>query len=345
MVKRYLPPEWAPQSGVMLTWPHSHSDWKAILSEVDKVYCELATQISRREKVLIVAYDEQHRQHIEYLLQHTQTVAQNLRIIIIKSNDTWARDHGPITIIEDGQPVLLDFTFNGWGGKYAADLDNQLTRSLQQQGAFHSLNVEVIDMVLEGGSIDVNSQGLLLTTSSCLLTDTRNPGLSREQIESTLKSNFGVHTLLWLDHGHLVGDDTDSHIDTLARFCNDSTIAYTVTTDHNDEHFEGLQKMEQQLNTLTQSLPQPIKLVALPLPPAQYKKNGMRLPATYANFLIINGAVLVPTYRCSTDTEALTILQTCFPERGIIGIDCLPLINQFGSLHCVTMQFPVGVLV
>lgn len=345
MHTRYLPPEWAPQSGVMLTWPHSHSDWQHILAEVDRVYCELATQISRREQALIVAYDQQHRDHIERLLQQAQVETHKLRFAICKSNDSWARDHGPITVIENGQPVLLDFIFNGWGGKYASDLDNGLTHALQQQGCFHALTVEPIDMVLEGGSIDANGQGLLLTTSNCLLTDTRNPGLSRAQIETALKNHLGIHTVLWLEHGHLAGDDTDSHIDTLARFCNDNTIAYTVTTDRNDEHFDGLQKMEQELKTCVQALEQPMRLVALPLPPAQYNPDGKRLPATYANFLIINEAVLVPTYGAGTDAEALAILQDCFPEREIIGIDCLPLIQQFGSLHCVTMQFPAGVLV
>lgn len=201
--------------------------------------------------------------------------------------------------------------------------------------------VDLNDFVFEGGSIESNGAGVLLTTEECLLTPTRNPQFSKSEIETYLKEKFGAHTVLWLAHGFLAGDDTDSHIDTLARFVDEHTIAYVQCCDENDLHYAELQAMEHELQAFRQPNGKPYNLIALPMTPPIFDEEGERLPATYANFLIINGAVLVPVYNCATDNEALQILQTAFPTREIVPVDCSVLITQHGSLHCVTMQFPI----
>ncbi|MFL6647021.1 MAG: agmatine/peptidylarginine deiminase, partial [Sulfurifustaceae bacterium] len=241
------------------------------------------------------------------------------------------------------RPLLLDFQFNGWGGKYAHDLDNLITRRLHEGDAFGSTSLETIDLILEGGAVEVDGSGTLLTTSRCLLAPTRNPRLAREAIEQELRDWLGLNRILWLEHGALEGDDTDSHIDTLARFCDARTIAYVTCDDPSDTHYRELKAMEAELKAFRAADGSPYRLVPLPWPRAQYDEDR-RLPATYANFLIINGAVLVPTYRDPADAVALRRLGECFPGREIVGIDCLPAIAQNGSLHCLTMQLPEGVL-
>ena len=237
------------------------------------------------------------------------------------------------------KPVLLDFTFNGWGGKFAAEKDNAVSRKLHACGAFGTTPLRTVDLVLEGGSIESDGQGTLLTTTECLLNPNRNPHLSKEQIEEQLKSELGVSTILWLEHGYLAGDDTDAHIDTLARLCPDQTIVYVACDDPTDEHFAPLKAMERELEQFAG-----YRLLPLPWPGAKYDAEGHRLPATYANYLVINGAVLVPTYNDPADLQALEVVGKAFPDREIIGIDCSTLILQHGSLHCITMQIPEGVV-
>jgi agmatine deiminase len=328
----------------MLTWPHAHSDWAPILATVEPVFVAIARAVTQREKALIACYDENHRRHVAALLQAAGLPAHRLLLHIADSNDTWARDHGPLGVTCSGETRLLDFTFNGWGGKYPADLDNHITRRLHAGGAFGHTSLERVDLVLEGGSIELDGSGSLLTTRRCLLAPTRNPGMSQAQLEQQLGAWFGVTRVLWLEHGYLAGDDTDSHIDTLARYCDVNTIAYVQCDDPRDEHYDELKAMESELRALRSISGEPYRLVALPWPRAKLDSDGVRMPATYANFLIINGAVLVPTYNDPADAIALARLGDCFPGRQIIGIDCLPLIQQHGSLHCVTMQLPAGVL-
>jgi agmatine/peptidylarginine deiminase len=259
----------------------------------------------------------------------------------IPSNDTWARDHGPISVFVNGRPSILDFTFNGWGLKFPANLDNQITRRLYQSGVFDSA-VEyhlIKDMVLEGGSIESDGTGTVLTTTQCLFAPNRNEFRDTEEVEDYLKFLFGAQRVLWLHHGYLAGDDTDSHIDTLARFCNPETIAYVRCTDETDEHFAELSLMEKELQAFRTPEGKPYRLIPLPMAEAVHDA-GERLPATYANFLIINEAVLMPTYDSPLDEVAKAALQTAFPDRKIVGVNCLPLIKQHGSLHCVTMQIP-----
>ena len=340
-----LPAEWEPQSGIMLTWPHDHSDWAPLLARVEPVFVHIASEISRRERVLIVCHDEPLSRHVLQQLHDAGVPLDCIDCHLAPSNDSWARDHGPITVLDDDSAVqLLDFTFNGWGGKYPAELDNAITGNLARQGIFGDTPCRHIDLILEGGSIDSDGQGRLLTTEACLLSPGRNPQLDKAGIEQALCKYLGAEHVLWLKHGALAGDDTDSHIDTLARFCDPHTIAYASCDDPADEHFAGLQAMQAELRALRDPNGQPYRLLPLPLPAAQFNAEGERLPATYANFLIINDAVLVPTYDDPQDAVALERLQTGFPDRAIIAIDARPLIEQFGSLHCVTMQLPAGVL-
>ncbi len=342
-MKPVLPAEWAPQSGVMLTWPHVDSDWGPWLDQVEPVFAQIATAVSRHEQVLVVCQNSAHRQHVADVLAHAGVAPDRVSLHCVDSNDTWARDHGPVTVLVDGRPQLLDFTFNGWGGKFDAALDNQITRRLHNTGAFGTVPLRTIDLVLEGGSIESDGAGTLLTTAQCLLTPTRNPQYSRTDIEDCLRSVLGSERFLWLEHGYLAGDDTDSHIDTLARLCPGDTIAYVTCDDPVDEHYTELKAMEAELETFRTRDGKPYHLVPLPWPKARYSVEGRRLPATYANFLIINGAVLLPTYDDPADLEAAARLAQCFPDREIIAIPCLPLIQQYGSLHCVTMQLPAGV--
>jgi agmatine deiminase len=314
-VKR-LPAEWEPQDAVLLTWPHEKTDWADCLADAQKTFREIEAAIRRFEDVVLVRPD-----------------AFNL-----PSNDTWSRDFGPITIEENGLPVLLDFTFNGWGGKFAAALDNAITQKLYANEALGTNGLRTVDLVLEGGSIESDGEGTLLTTSACLLNPNRNPNLSKEQIEDRLKAELGVSTILWLENGYLAGDDTDSHIDTLARLCPDKTIVYVACNDPADEHYAPLKAMEAELKQF-----EGYRLLPLPWPEPKFD-DGHRLPATYANYLVINGAVLVPTYADPADSLALETIGKAFPGREIIGIDCRTLIRQGGSLHCVTMQIPKGVL-
>ncbi len=342
--RRYLPPEWAPQSGVMLTWPHAHGDWAARLATVEPVFVAIARAVSRRERVLIGCRDDTHHAHVAALLRAAGVKSSRVILRVAASNDTWARDHGPITVLCRNDPTLLKFGFNGWGGKYPYELDNAVTHRLYESGAFGDTPLQIVDLVLEGGSIEVDGSGTLLTTERCLLAPTRNPALTRARLEATLKELLGLNRILWLDHGYLAGDDTDSHIDTLARFCDARTIAYVACDDPADEHYRELKAMETELRAFRAADGAPYRLVPLPWPRAKYNEAGERLPATYANFLIVNDAVLAPTYDDPADGMALTRLKECFPDREIVAIDCAPLIYQYGSLHCVTMQLPAGVL-
>ena len=334
----FLPPEWAPQSAIQLTWPRARGDFAHWFAAVRDNFVRLAVAISRYQMVVIGTEEDVLALRVDLIA--AGALGHHLQLYSVRSNDVWARDHGPITVLRAGKPVLLDFTFNGWGGKFDAALDNTLTRQLKNLGAFHA-PIESTDFVLEGGGIDVDGEGSLLTTTRCLLAPTRNPHLSKAQIEDELKARLGVTRILWLQHGDLLGDDTDGHVDTIARFCDAHTIAYQACDDRSDAHFEDLKLLEAELCALRQPNGLPYTLVPLPLPPAIFDEDGKRLPAGYPNFLILNGAVLMPTYGdAATDAEALRRLKPHFPDREVIGLDCRALINQYGSLHCATMQIP-----
>lgn len=337
VMTQFLPPEWAPQSAVMLTWPRADGDFAKHFAPVEDNFVRIATAISRFEPV-----------HINYGLDKAQLLnrleaagarVERIRVFTVPSDDVWARDHGPITVERNGKPVHLDFGFNGWGNKFEARRDDALTRELAQLGAWNA-PVETQDFILEGGAIEVDGRGTLLTTERCLLAPTRNPHLDKAAIEAFLKPRFGVNRVLWLKHGDLLGDDTDGHIDTVARFCDAHTIAYQACDDRSDPHYEDLAAMEAELRAFRDADGKPYRLFGLPLPAAMYDEDGQRLPAGYANFLIVNGAVLVPVYGGPQDEPALAALRPCFPKHAVLGVDCRWLIRQYGSLHCVTMQIP-----
>jgi len=340
---RRLPAEWEPQSGVLLIWPHADSDWAPWLSLVEPVFAAIAAAIARHESVLVVAQDHEHREHVLTHLQAAHADLDHVQLAVAPTNDTWARDCGALTVMEASGPRLLDFQFNGWGGKFTATADNLLNQRLYEQGRLGDCAIESIDFVLEGGSVESDGQGSILTTSQCLLTPTRNPDLGRAQVEERLREHLGATRILWLDHGQLIGDDTDGHIDTLARFCNPGTIAYVDCVDPADPQYPGLHAMFEQLQQLRQVSGASYSLLPLPMP-APIFDNGQRLAATYANFLIINGAVLIPFYDDPMDAVALERLSGAFPGRVMIGVPCRELLRQGGSLHCLTMQFPTGVL-
>ncbi|MCD8301500.1 MAG: agmatine deiminase family protein [Prevotellaceae bacterium] len=343
--KRCLPAEWERQSAVQLTWPHEGTDWAPVLEEVTECYLRMALEIAKREPLIVVTPEAERTRG---LLQRNlpARVMANIHILNIPTDDTWARDHGFITLLNgQGEPCLLDFRFNGWGQKFASARDNQICRRMCQAKALRGRYECHLDFILEGGSIESDGKGTLLTTSQCLLAPNRNEPLSQGEIESRLKRWLCCERVLWLDHGALEGDDTDSHIDTLARLCPDDTIAYVQCADRQDAHYEELQLMEQQLKEFRTAEGKPYKLIALPMAEAQYDAEGNRLPATYANFLIMNGAVLMPTYRHEVkDRLAAEALGKAFPDREIVPVDCRILTTQHGSLHCCTMQFPEGVV-
>ena len=309
-----LPAEWEPQWGVQLTWPHARTDWAPMLDEITATYEEMAREIRKREELLIVGEP---------------------------SNDTWARDHGFITLVDDeGHARLLDFKFNGWGEKFAAELDNAINRRIYDEGKIKGEYVDCLDFVLEGGSIESDGKGTIFTTTGCLLAPHRNQPMTKAQIEERLKQELHAERILWIDHGNLVGDDTDGHIDTLVRICPDDTLLYMGAGEPDDEQHEELRLMEEQLKSFRTLDGKPYRLMKLPMPKAIIFE-GERLPATYANFLVINGAVLVPTYdQTDLDAEALRVIGETFPGREIVGIDCRSIIKQHGSLHCCTMQYP-----
>ena len=312
-----LPAEWEPQWGVQLTWPHAQTDWAPMLSEITTTYEEMAREIAKREHLLVVKQGD------------------------YETNDTWARDHGFITLVDDeGHARLLDFRFNGWGEKFPAELDNALNRQLYDDGKLEGEYVNCLDFVLEGGSIESDGKGTVFTTTGCLTAPHRNEPMTQAEIEARLKHDLYAERILWIDHGQLTGDDTDGHIDTLVRICPDDTLLYIGCDDPDDEQYEDLRMMEEQLRTFRTLDGRPYHLMKLPMPRPIYD-GADRLPATYANFLVINGAVLCPTYaQPDLDAEALRLIGEAFPGREIVGIDCRPVIRQHGSLHCCTMQFP-----
>jgi len=340
--KSFFPAEWYPQMAVQLTWPHAGTDWASSLTEVIPCYVEIAQAIAERQKLIIICHDTS-----EVRAQLKGCKLENIVLHALPTNDTWARDHGGITIIEEEKPVVLDFRFNGWGLKFAAHHDNLLTRRMYRDGLFSGelayRNMQ--HLVLEGGALESDGEGTLLTTADCLLAPNRNDHLSKTEIETELKKAFHLQRILWLHYGYLEGDDTDSHIDTLARFCDQQTIAYVHCEDDTDVHYEALKKMESELQLFKTLDGRPYRLVPLPMAEMAMDEEGHRLPATYANFLIINGAVLLPFYgNADKDEQAKEALQAAFPQHEIIGINCEPLIRQHGSLHCITMQYPEGVV-
>lgn len=322
-----------------MSWPHKDSKWQPYLAKAQECFIGIIKNILAFEDLILVVPDNGEAEKVSAQLGNSKG---RLSCQVVPANDVWARDFGPISILdlENNHFKMLDFTFNGWGMKHPCDKDRLISKQLHKIGTFGKMPLESLDYVLEGGSIDCDGQGSILTTSKCLLSTKRNPGYLKTNIEDCFNKFFGTERILWLEHGALEGDDTDSHIDTLARFADPETILYVSCDKNDDSHFEELKLMENDLKLFRTKDGKPYKLVPLPWPDAKYDDKGMRLPATYANFLILNEAVLVPTYRDSKDGEALGIISEVFTDRKVIGVDCLQLIHQGGSLHCTTMQLP-----
>lgn len=333
-----LPAEWEPQSAVIMAWPHIDTDWAPTLDDARNCFKEIIKAVSAETPVILIAPDGECSQSVADAGFDSERVC----VVDIPTNDTWARDFGPITLKDsDGRLLCLDFKFNGWGLKFASDRDNLINRVLSSHGRLPGEYVNRLNFVLEGGAIESDGRGTIMTTSECLLSPNRNGQWSREEIESYLCETFGAERVLWLDHGALAGDDTDSHIDTLARFADSETIVYCGPGEYGDRNNEGLEAMRSQLSGFRRSDGLPYNLVELPLPEPIFDTDGMQLPATYANFLISNSKVFVPVYnQPRKDALAVMTLQSVFHDREIVPVDCRALIVQHGSLHCVTMQIP-----
>jgi agmatine/peptidylarginine deiminase len=327
----------------MLTWPHGHGDWAATLAAVEPVFHRLAVEIGRREMLLINCPSADKAAQIRDSITAAGIASERLFLAVVASNDTWARDHGPLTVLENEAARLLDFRFNGWGGKFASDLDDAISGELAALGVFGRSTLRRAELVLEGGSIDSDGAGSLLTTTSCLLHPQRNARLSRQQIERQLRQLLGSERILWLHNGALQGDDTDGHIDMLARFCSTDCIAYQSCNEPGYAEYAALKAMQHELQALRTADGLPYRLLELPWPQPKFSADGRRLPASYANFLVINAAVLAPGYQDAADEVAAERLQQAFPGREVVQIDCSNLIQQGGSLHCLTMQFPQAV--
>lgn len=333
-----LQAEWDEPSAILLAWPHAGTDWAPILREAQQCVTEIARAVAALSLPVIILSP------IPAKTRQALGPDNNIHIIEYLTNDTWTRDYGPITVLNfNGQHLLFDFQFNGWGLKFAADRDNLATRALVDAGIFDAPVLNMRSFILEGGSIDTDGKGRLLTTSRCLLSPNRNGSTPRSQIEENLSQWFGTDRRIWLEHGALSGDDTDSHIDTLARFAPGDKILYCSCSDPSHPDFIELHLMEEELKEASAAMG--LTLIPLPLPdPILDPDDGSLLPATYANFLALDRAVLVPAYgQPDNDRRAREIIEDAF-DRPVIMIDCRVLIRQHGSLHCTTMQIPLKAL-
>lgn len=335
-----MPAEWETGDTVLLAWPHEATDWSYMLESVQRCYADIAAAIEPHARLIIVAPDvEPARKMLAALPQ------ERINYVTCPTNDTWARDFGPISLRSDsGSWLVADYRFNGWGLKFAADLDNCVTPLLKSNGLIRADVDCRQNFVLEGGGIESDGKGTLMTTAHCQLSPNRNPWMTEEQIKDYLKEAFGAESIIWLRHGYLAGDNTDSHIDTLARFAPHDSIVYVGCDDPDDEHYSELQAMKAELQQAVTADGRSLNLFELPLPDAIYDEDGERLPATYANFLVLRDCVIMPVYgQPMKDELARRIIEVAY-EREVVTVNCSPLIRQHGSLHCVTMQMPDQIL-
>ncbi len=325
--------EWESHNVILMAFPHNQTDWAQYddWETVTAPFVRIAQAVAYYQMVYMLCRDAET---IKPLFCSTT----NIIFIEAEYDDTWTRDYGALSIEEDGRKKLVDFTFDGWGGKFEAAKDNAVNRWLSGKGFYGGAPLETVDTVLEGGAIDTNGEGTILTTRQCLCHPNRNGSVDTQEVEAILAETLGATQVLWLEHGYLAGDDTDGHVDMLARFVNPTTITYVTCDNPEDEHYEALKKMEEELRNFRTESGVPYTLIPLPLPDPKYDEDGERLPATYANFLISNGAVVYPTYSDPNDKKVGEILREVFPNREVIPINCLSLIQQGGSLHCSTMQ-------
>lgn len=341
-VSARFPAEWEAQDAVLIAWPHADTDWRDNLAAVESTYVALVAAITRFQRCVIVVANATLADHVRLRLNGAGVDFGRLRLLEAEYDDTWLRDSGPITLRTDTGFCLNDFRFTGWGGKFGASRDDLLISRLFEQGVFQKASHRRIDFALEGGAIESDGLGSLLTTYICL--HQRHPQLSREQLAARLCDALAVDRVMMLEHGELQGDDTDAHIDTLARLTDAETIVYQGCADQADSHYQPLADMAAEIAALRTRAGKPYRTFALPWAQPIYAESGRRLAASYANFLIINGAVLLPVYGDRADAEAVRVLQQACPDREIVPVPARALIEQNGSLHCITMQLPEGVL-
>ena len=342
MIDVRLKAEWEECECVMLALPAPHTDWNYILPEALEQYRRLVDALTGAGvHCLLLSHS---REYAETAL--SGCVLDKVTVVEADYNDTWTRDYGPLTVERGGRIRALDFGFNGWGLKFAADKDNLVNLHLSEKTVFiPEAYRNERDFILEGGSVETDGHGTLLTTSRCLQSPNRNGGKRKDEIAGILHHRLGTDHILWLDYGALEGDDTDSHIDTLARIAPNSVILFTGCRNMDDPHFEPLLAMRAQLSLFRTPEGEPYNLVELPMPGAIYDEEGMRLPATYANYLVTPTHIFMPTYKSpAADHLAMQMVRVAFPDHEVVGVDCTTLIKQHGSLHCATMQLPAGVV-
>lgn len=338
-----FPAEWEPQAAVVIAWPHHSGDF-VNLQAVEGNYQAFAAAISRFEPLVIVCKDAQHQELIQNQL--SGHVGDNVRYVQADYNDIWLRDTVFLTMQWEHPKAklqMVNFRFNGWGNKYPHAADDALNLALFAHPIFKGHPTATVDLVLEGGSVESDGLGAVMTTKNCLFNPNRNPDLSHDAIAGQVQNYLGAKRILWVEQDNLAGDDTDAHIDTLARFCDANTIAYTSCDDPGNDHYQSLKNMEAQLKAFRTEAGEAYKLVALPLPRPIADEDGKPLPANYSNFLIINGAVLVPVYDDPMDQVAMERIAGCFPDREIVAVPARALVHQYGSLHCASMQVPAFV--
>ncbi len=340
-----LPAEWEPQDAVLFAWPDAETDWVDNLATAQATYLGIFQQLLTHCNIILIVREKTLPALRPTLTELFRDCPFTLTCIAMEIDDTWARDFGPITVSDGNEMRLLNFTFNGWGSKFSSSRDNRINDALFTSPLLQGCRHDTLPFVLEGGAIESDGAGTLLTTSQCLLNPNRNGKIQKSQIEHIFRTHLGIERTLWLDHGYLTGDDTDSHIDTLARFAPNDTILYMACDAPDDEHYAPLKAMEAELRAFRTKGQHPYRLLPLPWPSAKFDEDEQRLPATYANFLVSNGLVLVPTYHDANDVKALAQIASAYPEHQVVGIDCLALIQQHGSLHCICMQLPTGTLV
>jgi agmatine deiminase len=334
-----MPAEWEPHQGTWLSWPHNRATWPGKFESVEPVMVKAVQALCSSETVHINVLNAQHEAHVRRLFNKAGGCGP-IQFHYFPTNDAWCRDHGALFVVRrvDGKQEMaaVDCRYNAWGGKYPPyDLDDVIPKRMAEALGIPCFEA---DMVLEGGSIDVNGRGLLLTTEQCLLNPNRNPHLSRMEIEERLCGIFGVERILWLGRG-IAGDDTDGHIDDLARFVREDTVVTIVESNQDDENFKPLQQDLERLRAMTLLDGRPLHVLTLPMPSPLYYQ-GQRLPASYANFYIANEIVLLPHFNDPNDSIATHVLRSCFPTREIIGIDCTDLVWGLGAFHCLTQQIP-----
>lgn len=344
MSHRSLPAEWAPQGAVMLIWPHDRTDWANSLDRAEAAMAAFAAAITRFESLVVVCRDTGVRRNALERLAGVGCNRAAVATVIADTDDTWARDISPVPIVDGELPLLVQCRFNGWGGKYDHAKDREFGRALIDTSGFATLGYERAPITLEGGALDSDGAGGLLVNRPTVLDPDRNPDLDAAGADACFRQHFGVERILWIDVPALPGDHTDGHIDTLARFCDPGTIAYTAAGAAESVGAAATHAaLEQQLAALRTADGAPYRLIPLPEPAPVLATDGTPLPASYTNFLIVNGAVLVPVYADPADAPAIERLQAVFPERTIVPVPARTFIEQGGALHCLTMQLPDGI--